>query len=81
MPADADWNPQMMLYGLEALELFDVLYDIEIIRMTIYQPRPEGYLRLVQMEFKAPSLLSDEEIIRHMVLPERFTACFFKDLG
>ena len=36
---DAEWNPQMMLYGLGALELFDALYDIEMIRMTIYQPR------------------------------------------
>ena len=26
---DAEWNPQMMLYGLGALELFDALYDIE----------------------------------------------------
>ena len=113
---EAEWNPQMMLYGLGALELFDALYDIEIIRMTIYQPRLESvstwevsvkdlmewvemelkpkavlaikgegefhsgdwcrfcrakntcraraeeYLRLAQMEFKAPPLLSDEEI-------------------
>ena len=25
---DAEWNPQMMLYGLGALELFDALYDM-----------------------------------------------------
>ncbi len=42
VPVDAEWNPQMMLYGLGALELFDALYDIEIIRMTIYQPRLES---------------------------------------
>ena len=113
---EAEWNPQMMLYGLGALELFDALYDIEIIRMTIYQPRLESvstweisvkdlmewvemelkpkavlaikgegefhsgdwcrfckakntcraraeeYLRLAQMEFRQPPLLTDEEI-------------------
>lgn len=113
---DAEWNPQMMLYGLGALELFDAIYDIDTVRMTIYQPRLESistweisvsdlmewvetelkpkaqlaihgegefhcgswcrfckakntcraraeeYLRLAQMEFKAPALLSDEEI-------------------
>lgn len=39
---DAEWNPQMMLYGLGALELFDAIYDIETVRMTIYQPRLES---------------------------------------
>lgn len=39
---EADNNPQMMLYALGALELFDVIYDIERIRMTIYQPRLEN---------------------------------------
>ncbi len=32
-------NPQMMLYALGALHLFDALYDIETVSMTIYQPR------------------------------------------
>ncbi len=32
-------NPQMMLYALGALELFDCIYDIEKVVMTIYQPR------------------------------------------
>lgn len=35
----ADHNPQMMLYALGALEIFDALYDIDTITMTIYQPR------------------------------------------
>lgn len=114
---DAEWNPQMMLYGLGALELFGAIYDIETVRMTIYQPRlesvstweisvpdlmewvekelrpkaalavngegefvsgswcrfckakntcrarAEGFLRLAQMEFKAPALLTDDEIV------------------
>ena len=113
---DAERNPQMMLYGLGALELFGAIYDIDTVRMTIYQPRLESvstweisvpelmewvetelkpkaqlaingkgefksgswcrfckakdtcraraeeYLRLAQMEFKAPALLTDDEI-------------------
>ena len=35
----AEKNPQMMLYALGALEIFDGIYDIETVRMTIYQPR------------------------------------------
>lgn len=35
-------NPQMMLYALGALELFDGIYDIDTIRMTIFQPRREN---------------------------------------
>lgn len=113
---EAEWNLQMMLYGLGALELFDAIYDIDTVRMTIYQPRLESvstweisvsglmewvetelrpkaalamngegefrcgswcrfckakntcraraeeYLRLAQMEFQVPTLLTDEEI-------------------
>ena len=29
----------MMLYALGALEIFDGIYDIDSVRMTIYQPR------------------------------------------
>ena len=32
-------NPQMMLYALGASELFDCLYDISVVRMSIFQPR------------------------------------------
>ena len=39
---DAEQNPQMMLYALGALRLFDSLYDIEDVAMTIYQPRREN---------------------------------------
>lgn len=113
---EAERNPQMMLYGLGALELFDAIYDIDTVRMTIYQPRLESistweisvadlrewvetelrpkaalaingegefrcgswcrfckvkntcraraeeYLKLAQMEFQPPALLSDKEI-------------------
>ena len=36
---EADNNPQMKLYALGALEIFDFLYDIETVSMTIFQPR------------------------------------------
>lgn len=39
---EAEENPQMMLYALGALEIYDALYDIENISMTIYQPRREN---------------------------------------
>lgn len=35
----AEQNPQMMLYALGALEIFDDIYDIDTVRMTIFQPR------------------------------------------
>jgi hypothetical protein len=35
----ANDNPQLKLYALGALDLFDLLYDIELVRMTICQPR------------------------------------------
>lgn len=39
---EAEHNPQMMLYALGALRLFDSLYDIDEVAMTIYQPRREN---------------------------------------
>ena len=39
---DAEENPQMMLYALGALRLFDALYDIDTISMSIFQPRREN---------------------------------------
>lgn len=39
---DAHENPQMMCYGLGALELFDGIYDINTVRMIIYQPRRDN---------------------------------------
>lgn len=38
----ADMNPQLMCYALGALELFDDIYNIETVSMTIYQPRREN---------------------------------------
>ncbi len=39
---DACQNPQMMLYALGALRIFDCLYDIEEVSMSIFQPRREN---------------------------------------
>jgi len=38
----AEKNPQMQCYALGALELFDGIYDIDSVRMTIYQPRRDN---------------------------------------
>ncbi len=112
----AEENPQLMIYGLGILSMAELLYDVEIVRMTIFQPRlnnsstwdiapdelknwgeevlkPRGaialmgagefksgnwcrfckarnqcraraeqFLELAKLEFKAPALLSEEEI-------------------
>lgn len=39
---DAGVNPQMKLYALGALEIYDSLYDIGEVSMTIFQPRREN---------------------------------------
>lgn len=39
----AEEKPQMMCYALGALELFDDIYDISTVRMTIYQPRQDNF--------------------------------------
>ncbi len=39
---EAEENPQMMLYALGALGIYDSLYDIQSISMTIFQPRREN---------------------------------------
>ena len=39
---EAEENPQMMLYALGALRLFDGLYDIDTVAMTVYQPRRDN---------------------------------------
>lgn len=39
---DAYENSQLKLYSLGALELFDFLYDINTVSMTVFQPRREN---------------------------------------
>ena len=38
----SEMNPQLMCYALGALELFDKIYDIDTVSMTIYQPRRDN---------------------------------------
>jgi len=54
-------NKQMMLYGLGALRHFMLLYPIETVRMTIYQPRLENYS---SYEMKADDLLAWGEDVK-----------------
>ena len=116
VPVYAEDNPQLKIYGLGVLELAEMLFNIENVRLTIYQPRlsnsstwdispsnlktwgeetlrpagelalkgegdlsagswcrfckarftcrqrAEENLKLAQLEFKAPALLTDDEI-------------------
>ncbi|MSS11831.1 DUF2800 domain-containing protein [Clostridium sp. WB02_MRS01] len=39
---EAEKNPQMMCYALGALQLFDGIYDINSVTMTIFQPRRDS---------------------------------------
>lgn len=51
----AECNPQMQLYALGALILFDCLYDIHTVRMTICQPRMDS---ISTYEISAEELLT-----------------------
>lgn len=39
----AEENPQLMAYGLGVLEMMEMLYDIEVVRLTIFQPRINNF--------------------------------------
>ena len=39
---DANENSQLMCYGLATAYMFDGIYDIDTVRMTIYQPRRDN---------------------------------------
>ena len=43
----AEDNPQMKCYALGALELFDDIYDIDTVSMTIYQPRRQNFCHVL----------------------------------
>lgn len=64
----AEKNPQMMLYALGALSLFDMLYYIEKVSMAIVQPRVDNFstweitveelLKWAEEELKPKALLA-----------------------
>ena len=58
----AEDNPQMKLYALGALELFDGIYDISTVSMTIYQPRRENVS--THMVYKESLYQWAEEILK-----------------
>lgn len=39
---DCENNSQMMCYGLGALDIYDGIYDIKVVKMTIFQPRRDN---------------------------------------
>ncbi len=39
---ESEGNPQMMCYALGALDIYDGIYDISSVRMTIFQPRRDN---------------------------------------
>ncbi len=39
VPVDAEGNPQLRCYALGALDAYDGIYDIETVKMSIFQPR------------------------------------------
>lgn len=39
---DANQNPQLQCYSLGALEIFDGIYDIDTVKMIVYQPRRDN---------------------------------------
>jgi len=59
---EAEDNPQMKLYALGALELFDGIYDTSEVSMTIYQPRRENIS--TQTVFKESLYQWAEEVLK-----------------
>lgn len=51
----AEHNPQMMLYALGALNLYDYLYDVKTVKMAIVQPRLDS---ISEWELSVDELLS-----------------------
>lgn len=49
---EAEDNPQMQLYGLGAITEYGDLYNIETIRMTIFQPRLSGTMNSAEKSVK-----------------------------
>lgn len=43
LEVSAEENPQLMAYGLGVLEMVEMLYDIEVVRLTIFQPRINNF--------------------------------------
>lgn len=55
-------NPQIRLYALGALDEYDLLYDIETVRMTICQPRVEEGITTEEMTVEALCRWAEQEL-------------------
>lgn len=61
---DANNNTQLMLYGLGALNLFEGIYDIETVKLIIFQPRREN---ISSFEISVDDLYKwDKEVVMPM---------------
>ena len=60
----AEKNSQLSCYALGALDLFDGIYDIAQVSLTIYQPRRENVstYTMSRYDFEMPALLGDDEV-------------------
>lgn len=61
VPVSAEGNTQMQLYALGAIDTYYCLYDFDLVRMTICQPRNGG---VSQQEMTVRALISWGESIR-----------------
>lgn len=61
VPVQAEWNKQLMLYGLGALYKYSLIYDIHEVRVTIVQPRLDN-ISSFQLSVEELQKWADEEL-------------------
>ena len=61
VPVYADYNKQLMLYALGALDAFSIMYDIDTVKMTIVQPRL-GNISTYSMPVEELGAWADQEL-------------------
>lgn len=61
VPVYADYNKQLMLYALGALDAFSIMYDIDTVKMTIVQPRL-GNISTYSMPVSELGVWADQEL-------------------
>ena len=61
VPVEAEDNPQLRLYGLGAYNAYNILYDIDLVRMTIVQPRLDS-VTTDEISVKDLIAWADEEV-------------------
>lgn len=61
VPVYADYNKQLMLYALGALDAFSIMYDIDTVKMTIVQPRL-GNISTYSMPVSELGIWADQEL-------------------